>query len=744
MGIRVSGMASGMDTDSIVEGLTSAYQVKIDNVNKKKKSVELKKDAWSAINTSLLSFYKGSLTKVKTKGSYKSKQATVSGSTSTLASVTASSKAASGSYSMTINKMASAAYISGAKVTSSSFTGTYNAGNARKFSEMAESSEVSDLTGKTLTFEGSQIQNKVNSDGNKLFSLSDTEGNPVEIKLYDTSGNYVESVTEATEAQIKDFYKYMKAEDESFDSSKFTKSAVMEDKEYSLTYTFDDTSSVADINSSLTEAGIKGIKAVMKEGVLSFENTAGYDKDEDGKVINPKSSYIVSGEALTTLGFASNSIDLTPTASEPDEEGNRTYTTSVTSGSKFTYEVQNETLKNTSKLANFLGSDMFDKTDEETGKKYFEVSLQVGTNEAKTVKIYEDATAKSFAEAISNASGGKINASYDQTNGRFFITSKGTGANNGFSLTGVDKGDDALKKLGLVADDSLYQDSDVKMSTQKASDAEITINGAVITSSTNAVKVDGLGLTINVEKADPSETLTVNVSNDTEGVRSMVKDFLKEYNNLITDFATKYYAEKNDYQPLTEEEEAAMTETQITKWNEKVQSALLRRDDRLNSLMSNMRTSLTQSFSISGYSGKYSLASLGITTGTWTENGILHLQGDEDDAAYASKEDKLTKMIESDPDKVMDILSKAGQNLYDKLSNMMKTSSLSSTQTVYYDKQMKSQVEDYDDEIEKLQTKLTDMQDKYYSQFSKMEVALSKLNATASQLGFQTTTANQS
>ena len=47
------------------------------------------------------------------------------------------------------------------------------------------------------------------------------------------------------------------------------------------------------------------------------------------------------------------------------------------------------------------------------------------------------------------------------------------------------------------------------------------------------------------------------------------------------------------------------------------------------------------------------------------------------------------------------------------------------------------------DDIEKLQDKLTAMQDKYYDQFSKMEVAMSKVNATASQLGFQPTSGNQ-
>jgi flagellar hook-associated protein 2 len=298
----------------------------------------------------------------------------------------------------------------------------------------------------------------------------------------------------------------------------------------------------------------------------------------------------------------------------------------------------------------------------------------------------------------------------------------------------------------LVEDSAIYTTSSVKGKVQSATDAVIELNGAEISSSTNTVNVSGLGLTVTVENADPDTELTVNVSNDTSEVYNMVKDFLKEYNNLIADLAGKYYAEGNKYEPLTDEEEDAMTETQINKWNEKVTSALFRRDDRLNSIMNNMRTALAQSVSVKGAHGstsKFSLASLGITTGAWTEYGVLHLQRDKDDGEYASKEDKLTKMIEEDPDKVMQILSNVGQNLYDKVGKMMRSSSLNSSQTIYYDKQMKSQIDDYDDDVKKLQDKLTAMQDKYYDQFSKMEVAMSKINATASQLGFQSTTGSQ-
>jgi flagellar hook-associated protein 2 len=222
----------------------------------------------------------------------------------------------------------------------------------------------------------------------------------------------------------------------------------------------------------------------------------------------------------------------------------------------------------------------------------------------------------------------------------------------------------------------------------------------------------------------------------------MIKDFFKEYNNLLADMNEMYYAEKTDYEPLTDDEEDAMTETQIEKWEEKVKASVLRRDDRLGTLLSSMRTILTSAVTVNnsdGSTSKLSLASFGVTTGEWTEYGLMHIAGDEDDAEYSDKTNKLKNALESDPDRVMNTFAQVMTKMYDKINSMSKSSTTRTYGNVYNDKTMTSQLEDYDDEIETLQDKLTSMQDKYYSQFSAMEVALSKLNSTASSLGFSST-----
>ena len=64
----------------------------------------------------------------------------------------------------------------------------------------------------------------------------------------------------------------------------------------------------------------------------------------------------------------------------------------------------------------------------------------------------------------------------------------------------------------------------------------------------------------------------------------------------------------------------------------------------------------------------------------------------------------------------------------------MAGTTLSSAMTVYNDKQLKSEYDDYTDKIKKQEEKLNAMMDKWYSKFSAMEVAMSKLESRSSSL----------
>ncbi|MBQ9341594.1 MAG: hypothetical protein IJT81_04475, partial [Lachnospiraceae bacterium] len=61
MSIRLTGMASGLDTDSMVKELVSAYSTKLTSYEKQKTKLEWKQEAWQELNTKVYGFYSGSL-----------------------------------------------------------------------------------------------------------------------------------------------------------------------------------------------------------------------------------------------------------------------------------------------------------------------------------------------------------------------------------------------------------------------------------------------------------------------------------------------------------------------------------------------------------------------------------------------------------------------------------------------------------------------------------------------------------
>ena len=55
MTMRITGMNSGLDTESIITELVKAKRVKVDKLNKNKTKAEWKQDAWKDLNKDLKS-----------------------------------------------------------------------------------------------------------------------------------------------------------------------------------------------------------------------------------------------------------------------------------------------------------------------------------------------------------------------------------------------------------------------------------------------------------------------------------------------------------------------------------------------------------------------------------------------------------------------------------------------------------------------------------------------------------------
>ena len=281
----------------------------------------------------------------------------------------------------------------------------------------------------------------------------------------------------------------------------------------------------------------------------------------------------------------------------------------------------------------------------------------------------------------------------------------------------------------------LYNSGAVKIDGQ---DAIIELNGAEFVSNTNNFQINGLTITAK-SLTDEDEIITLTTDTDVDAIYDKIKNFFKEYNELITELSTKYNAASaGEYEPLTKEEEEELSETQLEKWENILKTAALRRDGTLSSVMSSMKSALIKSYEIDGKS--YSLSSFGIKTlGYFTaednEKANYHIDGDPDDESAKANPDKLKAALVADPENTIEFFSSIMKDLYQTLSDKLsKSTSTSSAFKVYNDKSMQSQYDSYTKKLSTWEDKIEDYREKYVKKFSAMETAMAKLQSQTSAL----------
>ncbi len=633
-GVRMTGLASGLDTESLVKQLSDAYQMKVDNAQKKQTKAEWKKEAWASLNTKLMNFYKGALNTFKSVGTYNSKS--VNGSLSGL-NITANAKSANGNHKVQVMSTASAQMWTGHRINKDTITATSYKGATDS------SAKIADL----YDSNGYSVLNKING-----------------------SSFLVGHGDQSTEVTIQ----------------------------------IDENTTVDEMLTSVNgQMSGTGLRATFEQGALKFENiSAVASMDADGKTT------YADGYAVTINAKDQASADALGMHYDQDGKG-----TTVA-------PLSNDNDKNSVNTSTVLYEKVQTADATVTGTtKLVDLGIAEGTVikvNGKELSIDRTSTLNSLATAMA---GTGINANYDASQGRFYLSSTATGTDNAFE---VEADADTLAKLGLDLQDG-------EAGKIAATNAEVVYNGVTYEQASNTFNINGL----TIEAIQPGEAQNFTVSSDVDGIYDKVKSFIKEYNSLITEMNTLYNAESSrGYEPLTSDEKEAMNDEDIKNWESKIKNSLLRRDSTISSLLTNMRTILNKSVEVTGTDGstkRYALSSFGIVTGEYSEKGQLHINGDADDASYSSKEDELKAAIAENPDALVKTLTGLGTEIYEYMQKAMKKTDTSSALTFYDDVTMDKDIKNYKQDVKDLKEKVTAEEDKYYKQFSAMETAMAKLQS---------------
>ena len=157
MPIRLSGLNSGLDTDSIISELVKAKSVKKETMEKDQKKLSWKQDSWKALNTKIYNLYSKTLDSMRLSGSYTKRTANVSNSNAV--SVIAGDGAVNSVQKLKISQLAQTGYLTGAKL-----EGTTPYTKETKLSDMGLSFAEGETKSITVMAEGVATQIDITSD----------------------------------------------------------------------------------------------------------------------------------------------------------------------------------------------------------------------------------------------------------------------------------------------------------------------------------------------------------------------------------------------------------------------------------------------------------------------------------------------------------------------------------------------------------------------------------------------------
>lgn len=748
MAIRMSGLSSGLDTEAIVGALMSAQSLKKTKLTQAKTKLEWTQTKWKELNTKLYKLYTEQVSKLQLQTSYMTKKATISDETK--AKITASAKAVNGSYTMEVNNIATAQYLTGSKISASS-----------------GSTKMVDLDSSLLNKE---IEVKVGGKTTKFTITEDTtiDNFTSELKKAGLNANF-----DTTQKRL-----FISSKDSGLSNAFSITTSGVSDTEIAARKNLRD---AVDYN-SMTAANKKIVDDAMKKLETSGVDTTEYQEALDA----------ITGAALSTRTAKTEVAASTYVKAKLYSENYAEYEEKAKESLKSTYFTDDGEVKDELKTKYAEEFNIYTQEDKEklgvenmTEEEYIDwranqlydqavakqadsdttsfVNKQISSDEETKLAVKEAAYAGktedeiraldsraltkyygsgndadplniSAIEGTSTFSSDSIKNDISGVVSDYASVTDRTYALNGSALAGIGLADIKVDDAGNVtvngnADGTLPED----MALIKASDSEILLNGAKMTSSSSTVSVNGLSIELTgLTKA--GEPITFSVASDTDAVYNSIKNFFTEYNSLMKEMNELYNADSaKGYEPLTSEQKKEMSDDDIKLWEDKIKASLLRGDSTLGSVRSAMRNTMMSQVT---YNGKtYSLASFGICTSTdYTEGGLYHIYGDSEDSVYADKDDKLKKALEEDPDAVVNVLSDIFGKLRDTMSEKMAGSKVSSSQTFYSDIKMKDDIKDYEKQIKEWETKLADMEDSYYSKFTAMETALAKLQSQQSSL----------
>lgn len=342
------------------------------------------------------------------------------------------------------------------------------------------------------------------------------------------------------------------------------------------------------------------------------------------------------------------------------------------------------------------------------------------------IDLTDTSTLADVASKLQSATAGTaitLRAGFDATTSRFFVSSKGMGTDQNFTLefSSAELGERLMGQNATSVSTTSGQ-----ANATAATDGQFSYDGIPVTGlKENKATVNGLSVELKA-----LGTSTVTISSDSEVPFQAIKKAVEAYNSMIEKFE-KQIVEKQyrDFPPLTDEQRKELSESEIKLWDEKARSGLLRSDPILRETLTNLRRAFADPVEGLPAGSLSTLSSIGITTGNFREGGKLNID-----------ETKLRAALQEKPDEVMQLFTQktgslgVAERVYKEVNDSVrKLSAKAGSPTSLNDTSLLTQrLKQMDTQIQSWQDRLVGIEERYWKQFSAMERAMNQMNQQSS------------
>lgn len=764
MGVGMSGLVSNLDTDTIVKAMVSRYTTRKENYQKEQTKLEWQQDIWKELNTKIYNFYSKTLSDLRFTDAYNQK--TTSISDPTIATITTDTASVLGTQSLAVRQLAKSGYLTGGKVSTGSgiaankdttleslgistdTTLNLSTGSSSKAINLTSSMTVKELVS---ALNSAGVSASFDETNQRFFIWAKESGASNDFSLAAASSSGIAALKSlglytGTSSSDLEYYKtwnsYSQTDIDNLIAT--TASAKYTNVDTESTLLINTNKSLVATNEELTKTNGSLEKQIKfnNYGYAYSELYIGSDWASEEKV-NERAEYYNNVKSQADALNAKVGAGETLT----DEEQSTLVDLNLQLGAieQVDAAMGSDTLTNEERTAYrenlMLGITSTQELIDENVAAIAENQATIAENEAIIAGTSANTTLEEIVQEKNAATlqsvTEEINAKWETA--KAYMVQYNYLHDSGSGIT-EEEYNAAVAAIGDIQGSSSGGTAGaVRIEGQ---DAIIELNGAQFQSNSNTFTINGLTITAQEatgQNADGTyKTVSLTTSTDVSGIYDKIRNFFSEYNKLIKEMDTLYNAKSSKgYEPLTDDDKESMSDSEIEKWEKKIKDSLLRRDDTLDTVSYTMKNAISEGVEVNGKT--YYLSSFGIGTMSYflssdNEKGAFHIDGDSEDTSVSNKKDKLKTAIATDPDTVMAFFTGMTSNLYDALSDKMKSTTLRSAYTVYNDKQMASDYKEYTDKISDVQDEIEYWEDFYYRKFTAMETALSKLNSSTSAL----------